>query len=155
MQRTRIFLLAGLVALGLQCGQDGNPPPAYDERNVTPANGLSVALSTDRPQYTPRQAIAARLVLTNGGAQDATLEFRDGQRYDFAVTDGAGRILWRWSADKGFIDVIGVEVVPPQGELAYTESVPAPPEPGRYRLVGTITAFGVALADTIEITVVR
>ncbi|MGH7752039.1 MAG: BsuPI-related putative proteinase inhibitor [Gemmatimonadales bacterium] len=156
MRRHTILLVAGLAALGTQCGQDGAPPPGFEQRNVTPAaNGLAVTLTTDRPRYAPRQAIGVRLVLTNGGPQEATLEFRDGQRYDFTVTDAGGRVLWRWSADKGFIQMIGVEVLPPQGELAYSETVPAPAEPGTYRLVGTITAFGTALADTVQVTVAR
>jgi hypothetical protein len=47
-----------------------------------------------------------RLVLEIRATQDATVEHRHGQEFDFSV-DRDGREIWRWSAVAPFVDPYG------------------------------------------------
>ncbi len=59
------------------------------------------------------------LRVANGGTSPVALHFRSAQRYDFAVRDGTGAEVWRWSADQMFGQVVGQEEVAPAAVLEY------------------------------------
>jgi len=86
---------------------------------------LSVVVAGDSVRFTLRVA--------NDGAAPVTLSFGSAQRYDFAVVDGAGTVVWRWSADQMFAQVAGEETVEPGDVLEYGASWDAGDREGEYR----------------------
>lgn len=101
---------------------------------------LELRVSTDRARYAPGDTILATFSVTNAGVR-LTVRFSSGQRYDFALLDAAGREIWRWSAERGFIQVLGEETVEPGGSLRYQERIAAPREAGTYRLVAELVSM--------------
>jgi hypothetical protein len=114
---------------------------------------LVITLTTDKPRYAPGEPVGLTLRVRNVGGAPVTLAFSSGQRYDFTIADATGRLVWRWGADRMFVQMLGAETLAPGGTLEYREDYGAGLEPGRYRATGRVVALGRALADTVEVTV--
>ncbi len=80
------------------------------------------------------------LQVTNVGEQPVRLEFASGQRYDFAVVDGAGAEVWRWSAGMGFVQMIGLEELAPGATLGWEEVWAAGGRSGTFEAVAWLTS---------------
>lgn len=142
------------AALTLAAAACSNQPAIPQEsRTAMPDAQISVALATDKERYAPGEPIALTLTATNRAGQPVTLHFSSGQRYDFTIEDGAGRTVWRWAADKGFIQMLGEEALEPGGALAYRELFAGRLAPGTYRITGIVTTMGGELKATAEVTV--
>lgn len=115
----------------------------------------AVTLALDKSSYAPSETIVATVVVANRGDSAVTLTFATTQRYDFALTDGSGREVWRWSSDRAFGQAIGEETLEPGGRRSYSERLRAPAAPGPYRLAGTIVVMGAPLTASAPITVKR
>jgi len=129
------------------------PAVPQEARTAMPDAQLTVSLATDKPRYAPGEPIALTLSATNGTAQPVTLQFSSGQRYDFVIEDAAGRTFWQWSADRGFIQMLGDETVSVGAALVYRERVEQRLASGAYRITGIVTAMGGALKATAMVTV--
>ena len=129
------------------------PAVPQEARTAMPDAQLTVSLATDKPRYAPGEAIALTLTATNDGGQPITLHFSSGQRYDFTVEDAAGRTVWRWSAEKGFIQMLGDETVAAGGELVYRERFEERLAPGTYRITGMVTTMDGARTATATVMV--
>ncbi|PAU84554.1 hypothetical protein CK500_03295 [Halorubrum salipaludis] len=122
------------AALAIDTGDDGD---ASDDGNVSDAGGIDLVLT-----------------VRNGGDAPETLRFRTGQRADFAAyrIEGAegedgdreessldDDPVWRYGTGRMFTQVLGSETLEP-GETATYEATWGDPPPGRYRIVGEVTA---------------
>jgi hypothetical protein len=135
-----------LAALALACsGQDSGPPPAA--QGAVSDSSLAVTVSTDRPFYMRGDAITITLVVRNTGTAAQTLEFSSGQRYDFAIEDTRAPV-WRWSADKSFIQVLGEETIAPGDSLMFRERFSGELTAGSYRALGMVVRMGSELSAT-------
>lgn len=103
---------------------------------------MVIQVTTDKAAYRGGEPIVLRLTATNPADTAVTLGFFSGQRYDFLILAEAGDTVWRWGADRGFIQALGEETVPPNGRLAYSETFEGRLPPGRYRARGVLTAAG-------------
>jgi len=96
--------------------------------------------------------IALAMTVRNAGDSPETLRFRTGQRADFAAyrTGGGGGTgkeggaedddpVWRYGTGRLFTQVLGSETLEP-GESTTYEAAWEDPPPGRYRIVGEVTA---------------
>ena len=122
----RLSVLAAMLFLGIAafgaCEDKGGPPtPTLLPTLTPPAHGLAASVSVDRTAYGPGEPVRMTLVIENVSAETQRLSFRSGQRYDFVVEDSSGRQVWRWSADKFFILVLGEEAIAPGQRLVYRE----------------------------------
>lgn len=61
--------------------------------------------------------------VTNPSHEELLLEFSSSQRYDFKVTDAAGRVVYLASKDKVYLTVLGEETLLPGKSLTYSEAV--------------------------------
>ena len=129
------------------------PAVPQEARTAMPDSQLTVSLATDKPRYAPGEPITFTLTARNGGSQPVTLHFSSGQRYDFTFDDAGGRTVWRWSADKAFIQVLGDETLTAGGALVYRERFEERLVPGMYRITGMVTAMGGALRATATVAV--
>ena len=103
------------------------PPPAG---RVAPADGGGAGGGAEGPNTGPlvstlqveagADSVRFVLLVTNADQAPLALEFATAQRYDFAVRDG-GREVWRWSAGRGFAQVLGSEALAPGETRTYAE----------------------------------
>lgn len=125
-----------------------------EERDtVATDTALAISLVTDKPRYAPGEPIVMTLTVRNGTAEQVALSFRDGQRYEFTIQDGGGRVVWRWSEGQMFAQVLGGEMLWPRQTRTYRERYEGRLAVGTYRLTGRVVAVGRELVDTAEVTV--
>ncbi|MEO7889754.1 MAG: BsuPI-related putative proteinase inhibitor, partial [Vicinamibacterales bacterium] len=66
--------------------------------------------------------------------------FSSGQKYDFVVIDSTtGRDVWRWSANKSFLQALSEQTVPANGSLEFSERW-RPPGRGLYLARGILVS---------------
>jgi len=134
-----VLLLAGLV---VACGGDPEPEPAPADRAeipMDPMEGLQLIVGIDAASYPPEGAMQVRLQWLNRLESPRTLEFPTSQRYDFLILDGEGGEVFRWSAERSFLQALGSETLLPGEEgLVWEEALVAPDAPGEYRLVARV-----------------
>ena len=114
---------------------------------------VMITVTTDKSTYAPGEPISLALDVTNQDDTVITFEFASGQRHDFEITSEAGKLLWRWSADKGFIQVLGEEQLAPGDTLTYQERFEGPLSSGTYAVVGALVSTNFPLLARAAITV--
>lgn len=104
---------------------------------------LTIQVGTDKEIYQKGEPVV--LFLTIAASEPTTLYYRTSQRFDFMVADADGEQLWRWSADRAFLQVLGQEELEPGMEFAYQEvwrqvgSWESQVSPGVYTVTGEST----------------
>lgn len=127
------LLAAGCTATG--------PMPAGDEGAGAPAElaaALNVAVAGD--------SVRLELHVTNTTGNTLEVEFATAQRYDFAVRDGSGAEMWRWSGDQMFAQVLGTEALLPGESRRYSASWPAGGREGEFEATGRLTSTNYPVA---------
>lgn len=76
------------------------PPTVQEARGK-----LRFELSLTKPAYVAGEPVEATLTLRHEGENPARVQFTSGQRFDVLVRRG-GALVWRWSDDKAFVQVI-------------------------------------------------
>lgn len=114
---------------------------------------LAFTLTTTRATWAPGDTVIAALDLVNRGGGEAVLPFPSGQRYDLALMEEAGDTLWRWSNERGFIQVLGEERLAGGGALHWEEPVALPAAPGHYLLSAWVTSPGAPTAEPLLLEV--
>lgn len=107
-------------------------------------DSLQLTVTTDKPAYRSGEPIELLLTLTNRVGPARTLEFSNGQRYDFTIADSAGATVWSWSAGRMFAQMMGTERLAPGESREYRERFTGRLSRGTYRATGTITTTGSA-----------
>ncbi len=95
--------------------------------------------------------IRAGLVVRNISKRPKTLAFNNSQRVDVLVRSAEGKEIYRWSADKMFMDVLGTSMVMPGEKVAFLVDVPLSAWRGRPRPKQQV-AFTAVLANYPEFT---
>ncbi len=132
MRAAAVLGLVVFVAAGALAG-----PTARVERQ-----GVELTLSVDREVYLVGEPVQMELVVRNPASGPVTLQFPSSQRYDFLVLREDGRLVWRWSHDKVFAQVLGSLTLDPGEERRYrerwdqTDNEGRPVSPGRYWVEG-------------------
>ncbi len=106
------------------------------------AGDLRLELTVGKSSYVSGEPVQARLVVRNAGGTPLRVEFASGQRFDLEVRR-RGVLVWRWSHDRAFIQVIQEvtlrpgEALPPfSAAWGQTDLQGRRVEPGDYELVG-------------------
>lgn len=60
----------------------------------------------------------------NKGKKTYTLSFPNSQRFDIAITDKEGNVVYLWSEDKIFTEDIGASMLNPEDHISFRENVP-------------------------------
>jgi peptidoglycan hydrolase-like protein with peptidoglycan-binding domain len=110
--------------------------PPFQAKMVLP--GLLMILSLDKRSYKPRESVSITLLKVNLTSQTIVLNYNTGQRYDFKITYPSGKILWRWSEGKSFVQALGSVNLIPNQCIHYTENFQFPPSEnaGVYQVCG-------------------
>lgn len=144
-------LAAALAALALGCAASA---PAPDDAPETGTGfPVHVTTTTGEDAYPAGTAIEMTLRARNDGTGEVTLNFSNGQRFDFWIETAAGNEVWRWSDGMAFPMVLGRETLAPDEELVWTERVDPGLEPGTYTLIGEVVSRPESFADTTELTI--
>jgi hypothetical protein len=146
--RTRLTAIALLAA----CAGTDRPSDVPDQ-GATAAPELAFTLAATRASWAPGDTVVAVLDLANRGGGEAVLQFSSGQRYDLALLAEAGDTLWRWSNERGFIQVLGEERLAAGAALHWEEPVVLPATPGRYLLNAWLTSPGAPTAEPLLLEV--
>lgn len=118
-----------------------------------------VILETDKGTYGPGEEIALTLSLRNTSGRAAEVEFSTSQRYDFIVRSPSGEEVARWSLGQQFTaQGLKLTVQPNQqvvvGDTKWKQldQNDRPVPPGRYELVGVVTARPQPMTVTVFFT---
>ena len=114
---------------------------------VLSAPEVSFTVALDQTSYTAADLATVRMTLRNTTPTPLALSFNSGQRFDFVIRNAAGVEVYRWSASRTFVALIGREEIT-AGERNYVEPVPLanlsgqPLPAGRYTLEAWISGSG-------------
>ncbi|HEX8361353.1 MAG TPA: BsuPI-related putative proteinase inhibitor [Longimicrobium sp.] len=118
-----LALLAAAVACRPPAAEDGPAPQAAPAYRGPLVSSLQVEPAAD--------SVSLVLQVTNPTTSAVRLSYTSGMTHDFAVREGT-RELWRWSADRSFVQSL-VSISLPAGETRTYTAVwrPAPGLRGR------------------------
>ncbi|MCS7236071.1 MAG: BsuPI-related putative proteinase inhibitor [Armatimonadota bacterium] len=115
-----------------------------------------VILEADKGTYGPGEEIGLVLSVRNTAGRVAELEFATSQQYDFVIRSPSGEEVARWSLGRQFttqgmklrVDP-NQQVVVGEGRWKQLDQNDRPVPPGRYELVGVVTARPQPMTVTI------
>ncbi len=70
-----------------------------------------------------KEGLSMAMKVTNPTDQPFTIAHRDGQSYDFIITDAGGKVLYCWSAKMAFTQALTSSSIPAKGSVTYTASI--------------------------------
>ena len=133
----RMRKISAISVLFLAIGCSNAQPPARapeESRTDDLVSSLQVEISRDT-------TVGLVFHLTNSGTQPVVLEFNTAQRYDFEVRTTAGNIVWRWSDDQMFAQMMGSETIPPGASREFRERWNPGGRTGSFIAVGRVVAM--------------
>lgn len=118
-----------------------SPSAAPQEASAMTARNLRLTLSVAEGPAEAGVPIELVLEARNEGDGTLTLQFPDGQRFDFEIHDADGTLVWRWAEEMMFPQVLGSETIRAGEARSWSARLEAGLEAGRYRVVGTLTTM--------------
>ncbi len=93
------------------------------------------------------------LLIKSKANRPKTFSFPDAQRIDAVIKDAAGNEVYRWSADKQFVQAIGTSMVMPNEKLSFQIDIPFKkinpmPPSGDYAIEITLANYPTFVAKT-------
>ena len=143
-----VFVLVALMA--------GGAAPPRAERTV---GDLRVEMTVAKAAFQPGDPVAVTMRATNAGSETLALT-SGGQQYDVIVRQ-RGALVWQWSHDKAFAQVIRTVRLAPQETLTYKATWDQRDlqgrlvEPGTYEISCVLMATQRPGSGNIEVGPVR
>ena len=156
-------LARSLLLAAVACGGSVNPcagqivaPAGRTAQKPHGGKGGSivVTVSTDKKVYAAGAPIRLTLTARNATREAVQLTFSSGQKFDFEIRRGAkiaGPLLWQWSRDQSFVQMLSGETLKPNQARTYhavfdpkAAAKAAPPvtlTPGTYTVIGVLTTM--------------
>jgi len=131
MKKLRVLVVLS-VMLAAACGRGA--------RGSSETGAAGGALATSLEVLIGERAVRLVLHVTNPTREPVRLEFTSGQRYDFVVRTAAGADVWRWSADRMFMQALAAETLAPGASLRYEAEWDAGGRTGSFEAVGTVVS---------------
>lgn len=115
--------------------------------------GVTCYLTTDRLSYRPGETAHLSMEVANPGPEAVLLKFSSAQKYDFEVREAGGQVVWAWSRDKVFAQMLTERLLPPGEKYTITEAwtLPADLAPGRYQVRGWLNREVSAYPQAISV----
>jgi hypothetical protein len=133
------------------------PRPALSTARVAKsASSAATAASKVNGQFVVTiEPHALRFVfdLTNAGKKHVELAFPNGQQYDFAVQDSAGREVYRWGAGRMFTQSVQNKLIDGGKTLRFTERAETTLPQGRYVAIATLRSTNFPMTQRSEFAV--
>ncbi len=119
MSMVAAFLSASLLVISLSTGAcEGGGGPVI--RSEATGGGLRLELLVGGASYRVGEAVAVTLRVTNVAAGPVAVTF-GGQQFDVLVRQRGG-LIWQWSHDKAFAQVIRTRTLAPGEAMTYSAS---------------------------------
>lgn len=134
-------------------GSGGATADSMPDPQAAAPGGVTTVLTLAVERVGPGDSIPLALHVVNGTPDPLVLEFTSSQRYNLWIAPATGEPIWTWAADKLFAQMMGQETVAPGDTIEYRDTIPAPAEPGEYRVIGSIATTSRELSDTAAVTV--
>jgi hypothetical protein len=99
-----VLLAIGSISYGeptTGAQEDQSLPPLVVPEILHTAS-VGATLSSDQPEYLAGKPVNLTFIVTNHSKASADYEFNNGQLYDIVISDATGKIVWRWSQNKVF-----------------------------------------------------
>lgn len=103
---------------------------------------MAVSLSLDAGSYAVGERILIGMVARNTTARPLALTFPTAQRHDFVVKK-EGRVVWQWSGDMMFAQVVGTDALAPGDSLVFAGEWDQKLADGTNATLGAYTVYGV------------
>ncbi|MBI3997883.1 MAG: hypothetical protein HY355_02540 [Armatimonadetes bacterium] len=129
-----------VVAAALLVALAGGAPPSAERT----AGELRLHLSVNKETYHVGEAVRIRLRVTNLASGPLAVTMRSGQQYDVIVRQ-RGALIWQWSHDKAFVQVIRESTLAPGETLTFTGAWDQRDLQGRQVEPGAYEIWGVFL----------
>jgi hypothetical protein len=134
--------LAGLCVDSCANPPGTTPPMTSPWRDSLPAS-LTASAGSD---------VTFTFTVRNAGSTSATVRFGDAQQYDIRVWDANDNLVWRWGADKAFVQVVGARTLAAGESLTYVEHW-KPAAPGKYHAMAYLTSSSHAAVGFTDVSV--
>ena len=112
--------------------------PSPNDGATGVSGGLWLTLSHGPEGAAAGETIEFTIALANPNAEEAIVDFPDGQRFDFEVLRGDVS-EWRWASDLFFAQMLGRERVAPGGSIEWSGRREGGLPAGSYLVRGTLT----------------
>jgi hypothetical protein len=142
-----------LLAACSTSGAGGATADSMPDAQAAAPGGVTTVLTLATDRVGPGDSIPLALHVVNGTPDPLVLEFTSTQRYNLWIAPSTGDPIWTWAADKLFAQMMGQETIAPGDTIEFRDTIPAPAEPGEYRVIGSIATTSRDLGDTVAVTV--
>jgi uncharacterized protein (DUF58 family) len=118
------------------------------------ASDLTLTLLLGTGRFKGGEPVPIELRARHDGPGALILTFPTAQHFDVQIESAQGAIVWRWSEDQMFAQVVGrLELTPARPEVRYTVTLDGGLQPGRYRVRAWLTTPDGPPAATRDIVV--
>ena len=173
----KVFLIGAMVLALTACSPENvkedpkdapvqvtNPKPDTSQPPVEDVIQVDVdVLASLIPDVTAEYSggmLSTHFEVDNISENAISVTFPSGQRYDYQILDGSGEILYTWSMDKSFIEMLMDETIEPGQSWLYDEQLSLSDlefKAGEYSVVYTMSFYVngemYALSETALFTV--
>lgn len=113
--------------------------PVVERPRLASKSRAEVKLDSHFSVAVDANAVHFALIVKNVGGKHAELNFADGQSYDFAVADSAGREVWHWSDGRIFTQSVQNKQLGAGESMRVSEAWKRHAvAPGRYTAIATL-----------------
>jgi len=103
MRKMRFFPAVLALAMVFASCQSGSSPTSPNSGEIVTASGIKLVVSVSR-QGTG--GLGFLIEIRNEGTSQVSLKFSDSQVFDIAVSNAIGNLVWKWSYDKAFAQLM-------------------------------------------------
>lgn len=117
---------------------------AYTESRTSPLQinlAIRDTFSQEVNTFTQGDTIRLFLTATNNTNEPIVFNFNDGQQFDFYISSSSAEV-WRWSDDKGFIQILTSLTIPAHDSVEVTATWNQVLSSGGNLAIGNYTALG-------------
>ena len=132
---------------------NGDPKRIQRANEVNPKSFDAVVVITPNPlslktaeSVGPNPSVKITFAVHNHAKKTYTLSFPTAQRWDFRIVSAAGAVIYTYTDDHEFVQVVGTSMVNKGDKLSYSESVEfedmsAPLVPGTYTVQAVLSNY--------------
>lgn len=144
------FLVVACNSDGAKDDTDASGSKRVDDEQTTQVvgEGWEVTLATDHQDYPAGEPVRLNLKFSNNSQNSLELTFPSAKTHDFTVADKDGRLVWQWSAERAFAQMLTERAVVAGSGITRAvtwdglDNDGNQVEPGDYEITGWFTALG-------------
>lgn len=136
MRGLKIAAVAGALAASGCVSGEPEPPASGTEGGDAVMEGLASSLNV----HVEGDTVRFTLLLSNAAGTAQVLEYATAQRTDFVVETPGGEVVWQWSAEMGFAQMLGADTIAAGASREYEAEWEPGGRTGRHIAVGRVTS---------------